>query len=98
MGLVERGTVTGRMRRAAPFNLTLAKRAIQINSATQVAITKLDALFKDAKGVREYSKLPGEAKRWVENVENELGVPVTLIGTGEDALDTIDLRKEKMGD
>ncbi|BCS91994.1 adenylosuccinate synthetase [Metallosphaera javensis (ex Sakai et al. 2022)] len=98
MGLVERGTVTGRMRRAAPFNLTLARKAIQLNSATQIAITKLDAIFKDAKGVREYSKLPREAKMWIEDLENELKVPVTLIGTGEDSLDTIDLRKEKVGE
>ncbi|AWR99481.1 adenylosuccinate synthetase [Metallosphaera hakonensis] len=98
LGLIERGTVTGRIRRTAPFNLSLAKKAIRINSATQVAITKLDALFNDAKGVKEYSKLPKEARKWIENLEEELKTPVTIIGTGEDALDTIDLRKEKVGD
>jgi len=95
LGIAEIATVTGRKRRSAPFNLKLAKHAVRINSATQVAITKLDSLFTEAKGVKEYSKLPSEAKKWIENIEAELGVPVTLIGTGEDVYDMIDLRKEK---
>jgi len=95
LGLVERGTVTGRLRRVAPFNMDLAKRAVRINSATQVAITKLDALYRDAKGVREWGKLPPGARRFVDEVEGELGIPVTLIGTGEDLEDMVDLRREK---
>jgi len=98
MGLVEKGTVTGRPRRVAPFNISLAKRAVRLNSATQVAITKLDAIFKQDKHVRDYSKLSAGSRNWIENIENELKVPVTLIGTGEDSLDMIDLRKEKLGE
>ncbi|MCY0860336.1 MAG: adenylosuccinate synthetase [Sulfolobaceae archaeon] len=97
LGLVEYATVTGRKRRVAPFNIALAKEAIKINSATQVAITRLDTLFKAAYKVRDYSKLPPEAKKWVEDLEAQLKVPITLLGTGEDALDMIDLRKEKLG-
>ncbi|MEM1599759.1 MAG: adenylosuccinate synthetase [Sulfolobaceae archaeon] len=94
LNLIEYGTVTGRMRRVAKFNIRLAKEVIRINSATQVAITKLDALYKDAYKIREYDKLPIEAKRWLDEIQQELKVPITLIGTGEDALDMIDLRKE----
>lgn len=93
-GWCERGTVTGRVRRAAPFNVKLAKRAILLNSATQIAITKIDKLFPEARGVREWSKLPPQAKRWVEEIESELKTPVTLIGTGPDVQETIDLRKD----
>lgn len=96
-GLVEYATVTGRKRRVASFNVTLAKEAIKMNSATQVVITRLDTLFKSAYKIREYSKLPQEAKKWVEDLEAQLKTPITLLGTGEDALDMIDLRKEKMG-
>ena len=95
LGMAEIATVTGRKRRAAPFNFDLAKKAVKVNSATQVAITKLDVLFPAAKGVKEYSKLPPEARKWIDEVESQLKVPVTLIGTGEDALDMIDLRREK---
>ncbi len=93
-GWCERGTVTGRVRRAAPFNVKLARRAILLNSATQVAITKIDKLFPEARGVREWSKLPPQAKRWIEEIESELRTPVTLIGTGPDVQETIDLRKD----
>jgi len=94
LGLAEYGTVTGRLRRVAPFNTKLAREAIRINSATIVAITKLDALFKDAYRVREYEKLPTEAKKWLDELEEELKTPIGLIGTGEDAYDMIDLREE----
>ncbi|MEM1611432.1 MAG: adenylosuccinate synthetase [Sulfolobales archaeon] len=95
LGLVERGTVTGRLRRVAPFNIELAKRAVKINSATQIAITKIDALFRDARGVREWGKLPPEARRFIEDIEDRLGVPITLISTGEDLREIVDLRREK---
>ncbi|MCI2415504.1 MAG: adenylosuccinate synthetase [Candidatus Aramenus sp.] len=98
LGLLEVATVTGRKRRAAPFNVKLAKEAIRINSATQVAITKIDSLFKGAYKVREYEKLPQQARKWIEEIEAELKTPITLIGTGEDSMDMVDLRKEKMGE
>jgi len=94
LGLVERGTVTGRLRRVAPFNMKLAKQVVKVNGATQVAITKLDWLFKGASGIRRYQDLPVEAKRWIEEIQGELKVPVTIIGTGSDTYDVIDLRRE----
>jgi adenylosuccinate synthase len=94
LGLVEKGTVTGRMRRVAPFNIDLAKRAVMLNSATQAAITKLDWIFKEAHGINKWSALPNEARRWVEDIENQIKVPITLIGTGEDVMHVIDRRKD----
>lgn len=93
LGWTEYGTVTGRLRRAAPFNFKLAKRAIMLNSATQIAITKLDVLYPTIQGLREYEKLPKEAKQFIEEIEAQTGVPVTLIGTGSEVYDIIDRRK-----
>ena len=90
---MEFGSVTGRQRRAAPFDFNLAKKSIQINSATQIALTKLDIIFPQCKGIKEYSKLTDEAKKFVENIESESGVPVTIVGTGAEINDTIDRRK-----
>jgi len=90
--LKEFGSVTGRLRRVAPFNFNLAKRAIMLNSATSIALTKIDILFPEAKGVREYKELPSKAKEFVEEIEKRLKIPVTYIGTGPDALDMIDRR------
>ncbi len=93
-GWIERATVTGRIRRVAPFNVNLAKRAIMVNSATQIAITKIDILYPEAKCTREWDKLPLEARKWIEYLEEELKVPITLIGTGEEVLCMVDRRNE----
>jgi len=90
---LEYGSVTGRQRRSAPFNFNLAKKSIQINSATQIALTKLDIVFPQCKGIKDYSKLTKEALQFVENIESETGLPVTIIGTGAEINDTIDRRK-----
>lgn len=90
---LEFGSVTGRQRRAAPFDFNLAKKSIQINSATQIALTKLDILFPQCKGIKEYPKLANDAKKFVENIESETGIPVTIIGTGAEINDTIDRRQ-----
>jgi adenylosuccinate synthase len=91
-GWIEYGTVTGRPRRAAPFNGELAKRAVMLNGATSAALTKIDVLFPECAGVKSYNKLSKDAKAFVENVEKEIKIPVTLIGTGPDALKMVDRR------
>ncbi len=92
-GWMERGTVTGRERRAAPFDFKLAHRAVQLNGATQIALTKLDVLFPGCKGSREINDLSSEARSFVSRVEKETGVQVTLIGTGPGDEDIVDLRR-----
>jgi adenylosuccinate synthase len=91
-GWLEYGTVTRRERRAAPFNFDLAKRAVLLNGATDVAITKIDVVYPGCAGAKNYNELTKEAKSFIEKVERKLGVPVTLISTGPDAEDTIDRR------
>ncbi len=91
-GWLEIATVTGRKRRAAPFNFELARRAVKLNSATMIAITKLDRVYPDTYGVRDFDKLSDEAIEFVRRVEKEVGVPVKIISTGPDIMDTIDLR------
>jgi len=92
-GWSEYGTVTGRLRRAADFNFELAKRAIMLNSATQVAITKLDVLFPECAGKTSYDNLSQKAKEFIKKIESELGVPVTILGTGPAMHEIIDMRK-----
>jgi adenylosuccinate synthase len=91
-GWTEYGTVTGRPRRASPFNIELAKRAVMLNGATQAAITKIDVLFPECKRATSYSRLSKDAKAFIENIETEIKIPVTLIGTGPDALEMADRR------
>jgi adenylosuccinate synthase len=91
-GWAETGTVTGRKRRAAPFNFDLALRAVLLNGATSLAVTKFDVLFPAYGHTDRYDDLPNEAKKFVDQIERRLGVPVDLIGTGPEATDIIDRR------
>jgi adenylosuccinate synthase len=91
-GWLEYGTVTRRERRAAPFNFELAKRAVLLNGATDIAITKIDVVYPGCTGAKHYDELSREAKKFIEEVEKKLNVPVTLISTGPDAEDVIDRR------
>jgi len=91
-GWDEYGTVTGRQRRAAPFNHGLAKRAAMLNGATQLAITKFDILYPELAGSSSIGDLSSEAKKFIQGIEEKVGLPVTLIGTGPDVKEIIDRR------
>lgn len=93
-GWAEVATVTGRRRRAAPFNFELAKRAVMLNSATQAAITKIDVLFPECRGAKSFSDLSMEAREFIRKVEKEISIPVTLIGTGPEVWEIVDRRFE----
>ncbi|MCW4019084.1 MAG: adenylosuccinate synthetase [Candidatus Bathyarchaeota archaeon] len=92
-GWFEVAAGTGRERRSAPFDFDLARKTAKINGATQAALTKLDVIFPECQGKRNFEDLSDKAKEFVKEVEDKTGVPVTLIGTGPDALDIIDRRK-----
>ena len=91
-GWEEFGTVTGRLRRAAEFDYDLARRAIMLSSANQISLTKLDVRFPSCAGVQSIDELDSESKSFIKNIEEKLGVPVTLVGTGAGVNDIIDLR------
>ncbi len=92
-GWSEFGTVTGRQRRAADFDFDLARRAIMLNSATQISITKLDVLFPNCAGNTSFEELSSDAKSFIKNIEEKLSTPVTIIGTGPNVNEIIDRRK-----
>ena len=43
----------------------------------------------DACGIKEYDKLPRKAKDYIKAIEDFIGVPVSIIGTGADREDMI---------
>lgn len=92
-GWFETAAGTGRDRRSAPFDFELATKTTRINGATQAAVTKLDSIFPACRGTRKLDDLSVDAKDFIREIEKRTNVPVTLIGTGPDALDIIDLRK-----
>jgi adenylosuccinate synthase len=92
-GWFEIAAGTGRERRSAPFNFEIAKKAVMISSTTEAALTKLDILYPQCKGTRNFEDLPDEAKQFIQKIEEKIGVPVVLIGTGPEALEIVDRRK-----
>ena len=96
LGIVEYGTVTGRRRRVGWWDGEFARYSAMVNGATQVALTGIDKLDKECYGVREWEKLTPKAKEFIERVEDDVRVPVTLISTGPSLEQIIDLRKEKL--
>jgi adenylosuccinate synthase len=89
-GWQEYGSVTGRPRRAAPFDFKLARRSVMLNSASQIALTKLDAVFPETSHAKNYRELSNNAREFVQRIERHAGVQVSLIGTGPDTEDIID--------
>ena len=96
MGIEEYGVVTGRKRRVGLFDKDFAKRSCMINGATQIALTCIDRLYPECAKVNKYEDLSQEARDYIEDIEESVGVPITIISTGPDLADTIDLRNEKL--
>ncbi|MFQ6136235.1 MAG: adenylosuccinate synthetase [Candidatus Hydrothermarchaeales archaeon] len=96
LGIVEYGTVTGRRRRTGRFDFDMARYAVMINSASQIALTCIDYLDRGCRGTKSYRELTPKVKSFVEKIERKVGVPVTLLSTGPDMSETIDLRDEKL--
>ncbi len=90
--LNELGTVTGRTRRVGNFDFSLAKYSAMVNGATQIGITCIDKLFPECYRVKNYEELSEGAKRHIKEIEEKVGVRVSLISTGPEAWDMIDLR------
>ena len=130
----EFGVVTGRKRRCGWFDAVIARYAADVNSLTDIALTKLDVLSsfdtikvcvayeadgatydyfpmqhsviypknvtpvyeelpgwkgQDISGCRTFQDLPENAQRYVEYLEQKIGVRVSIIAVGPDRNQTI---------
>jgi adenylosuccinate synthase len=94
MGIQEFGTVTHRKRRIGRWDGEMARYSAMINGCTQAAITGIDRVDKACFGVTEYTKLTKKAKEFIKKAEDDIGCPVTLISTGPELSQIIDLRDE----
>jgi len=90
--LGEKGTVTHRQRRVGDFDYELGKYSAMVNGATQIGITCLDKIFPECNKVTEYDSLSSRAKQHVAKIEKFIGVKATLISTGPNPEDIVDLR------
>jgi len=75
-------SVTGKLRRVGEFDIELVKQAAMINRPDFIALMGVDYIDYRNKGVTEYDKLTPKALSFIEGLEEELQIPVALIGTG----------------
>jgi len=92
--LKEQTTVTKRTRRVCEFDIGLIKKACLINRPTQIALMFADYVdYPINYGKQKYEELSIEMKSMIDKIEENTGVPVTLIGTGFDFEHMVDRRK-----
>jgi adenylosuccinate synthase len=94
MGIQEFGTVTHRKRRIGGWDGDMARYSAMINGCTQAAITGIDRVDKTCFGVTEFGKLSKKAKEFLKMAEHDIGSPISLISTGPEMTQIIDLREE----
>jgi adenylosuccinate synthase len=90
---VEVGSVSGKVRRVAEFSWTQLKRSVQLNGATDIALTFLDYLDRANKNACRFEQLTRETISFVEEVELVAGVPASLLSARFDGRGLIDRRR-----
>ncbi len=93
-GIQEFGTVTGRERRIGTWDGKMARYAAMINGCTQAAITGIDHVDPSCFGITSYDALSDEALQFIKRAEADIGAKVTLISTGPELTQIIDIRDE----
>jgi Adenylosuccinate synthetase (EC 6.3.4.4) len=92
MGIEEFGTVTHRPRRIGEWDPKMARYSAMVNGGTQAAITGIDRVDRHCYGATQLNQLSPTAREFIEMVEQDIKIPVTLISTGPDVSHIIDLR------
>ncbi|MDO1449510.1 adenylosuccinate synthetase [Rhodocytophaga aerolata] len=85
-------TTTKRPRRIAEFSWALFRKACELNSPTDIALTFTDYISVVNEQARRYENLTEETRRFIEEIERCSGVKVSLIGTKFDFRAVIDRR------
>lgn len=82
--LQEYTTVTKRLRRVFTFSLDQVKRAAMANGATKIALNFANYLDYECFGTQGTSKgdLPPKVRGFIDALEQNLEIPVALVGTG----------------
>jgi len=82
-------SVTKRLRRVATFDMEPVKLASQYNRPTGLAVMGLDRLDYANTGATISSDLTRKAAHFLKELENTIGVPIVLAGTGFGTFDVV---------
>lgn len=89
---IEKTTTTGRYRRIAEFSWKMFRKACELNSPTDIALTFVDYFSTENEKARRYDQLTPETRQFIEEIESCSGVKVSLISTCFDYRAVIDRR------
>lgn len=91
----EKTTTTNRGRRVAEFSWSEFRKACELNSPTDIALTFADYFDISNRDARRIEQLTPETIHFIEEIERCSGVPVSLISTRFDYRSVIDRRPWK---
>jgi len=91
----EKTTTTKKNRRIAEFSWSLFRKACELNSPTDIALTFTDYISIKNERARRYENLTDETRRFIDEIERCSGVKVSLVGTTFDYRAVIDRRNWK---
>jgi len=80
-GIIERTSVTKKVRRVARFSASIVNKAIKVNRPTKIVLNHLDYLASNSTPCRD--KIIVE---FINYVEREIGHPIHYLGFGPDLL------------
>lgn len=78
---IEQTSTTNKLRRIAEFSWDLFRRACEINTPTDIALTFSDYINYENQKARRYDQLNMDATKFIDELERCAGVPVSLIST-----------------
>ena len=90
--VIERTTVTNKVRRVGQWDEELVEEAVVANAPTQLALMFADYLNTKDYGVTDFDKLSTDTRSFIEYLERMFNIPVTMIGTGPKSEHIIDRR------
>ena len=94
--LAEYTTVTGKLRRVGRFDFDLARRAVEINRPTHLALNFLDYISVGNRSVLDTSELTVGTSDFLSRLQEELHVPVSYAGASPSIERTLVLSSSKM--
>lgn len=66
-----------------------AEIPFDIDARIEPVYTEMDGWSEDISGIKDFSKLPGSLRGFVDFIESQAGVPVTMVSVGPDREETI---------
>lgn len=90
--IVEFTTVTGKLRRVFEPNWGRLRDMVIVNGVTQIALNFANYIDYSVTGARTAEEITPKVWDFINKIEDETGVKVTLIGTGAKDSDIVDLR------